>query len=62
MRAYPQTPKRQVPPKIVRPDYADDPRGISHEERQAKKGGILVLNAEEIEGMRVAGKLGREVC
>jgi methionyl aminopeptidase len=59
--AYPQTPKRQVPASIPRPDYADDPRGIAHEERRVKKGDILVLNDEEIEGMRVAGRLGREV-
>lgn len=59
--AYPQTPMRQVPPSIRRPDYADDPRGIAHEERKAKKGDILVLNEEEIEGMRVSGRLGREV-
>ena len=51
LRAYQQTPKREVPPKIARPDYADDPRGIAHEERKVKKGDILVLNDEEIEGM-----------
>jgi methionyl aminopeptidase len=61
LRAYPQTPKREIPAKIARPDYADDPDGIAHEERKVKKGDILVLNDEEIEAMRVAGRLGREV-
>lgn len=61
LRAFPQTKKRTVPDTIRRPDYADHPRGVSLEERAAKAGGILVLNDEEIEGMRVAGKLGREV-
>ncbi|XP_017776913.1 PREDICTED: methionine aminopeptidase 1 isoform X2 [Nicrophorus vespilloides] len=54
--------KRQVPEKIGRPDYADHPLGYPLSE-QAVKGSsqIKVLDDEEIEGMRVACKLGREV-
>uniref|UniRef100_A0A7E4UVS7 Methionine aminopeptidase n=1 Tax=Panagrellus redivivus TaxID=6233 RepID=A0A7E4UVS7_PANRE len=62
LRAYPQTGKRTVPDHIRRPDYADHPSGVSLSERAAKAAGtILVLNDEEIEGMRVAGRIGREV-
>jgi len=62
LRPSPQTPKRTVPLTIGRPDYADHPQGVALEERKAKKSGeILVLNDDEIEGMRVAGRLGREV-
>ncbi|XP_048516688.1 methionine aminopeptidase 1 isoform X1 [Dendroctonus ponderosae] len=62
LRAYPQTPKRTVPLHIQRPDYADHPQGIPLSEQAAKGSGyIKVLDDEEIEGVRVAGRLGREV-
>ena len=54
---YPEkpVPKREVPPHIVRPDHANDQNGVSFSERKAlinERSG-RVLNAEEIEGMRV---------
>ncbi|XP_066251886.1 methionine aminopeptidase 1 isoform X1 [Euwallacea similis] len=62
LRPFPQTQKRMVPLEIGRPDYADHPQGFPLSE-QAVKGSahIKVLDDEEIEGMRVACKLGREV-
>ncbi|KAK7870712.1 hypothetical protein R5R35_009865 [Gryllus longicercus] len=62
LRPFPQGPKRTVPAHIARPDYAEHPDGIPLSE-QAVKGNnqIRVLSDEEIEGMRVACKLGREV-
>lgn len=61
LRPWPQTPKRSVPPTIKRPDYADDPLGRSMSEESLKgKTAIKVLDDEEIEGMRVACRLGRE--
>lgn len=62
MRPFPLTPKREVPLTILRPDYADHPNGRSMCEETLKGNTtIKVLSDEEIEGMRVAGKLGREV-
>ncbi|XP_015588470.1 methionine aminopeptidase 1 [Cephus cinctus] len=62
LRPYKREPLRQVPESIGRPDYALHPTGIPLSE-QAVRGSaqIKVLNDEEIEGMRVACKLGREV-
>lgn len=62
LRPYPQSAKRTVPASIGRPDYADHPQGYPLSEK-ALKGTtqIIVLDDEEIEGMRVACKLGREV-
>lgn len=62
LRPYPQTPIRKVPATIQRPDYADHPEGRSLSE-EALRGNttVKVLNDEDIEGMRVACKLGREV-
>lgn len=62
LRPYKQSPLRTVPNHIGRPDYADHPKGYPLSE-QAVKGSsqIKVLDDEEIEGMRVACKLGREV-
>ena len=46
----------------MRPDYADHPEGASQcEEAVRGRNHIVVLNDEEIEGMRVAGRLAREV-
>ncbi|KAJ1372447.1 Methionine aminopeptidase 1 [Parelaphostrongylus tenuis] len=56
------TPRRTVPPSIPRPDYAVHPEGVSFEERQAKKSKeVKVLDDEEIAGLRVSCRLGREV-
>ncbi|KRT83730.1 Peptidase, partial [Oryctes borbonicus] len=62
LKPFPQTEKRTVPSHIPRPDYADHPMGYPLSE-QAVKGSsqIKVLDDEEIEGVRVASKLGREV-
>lgn len=54
-----QTPRRQVPANILRPDYADDGRPKA-------RGPLLpwqveVKTAADIEGMRVAGRVAREV-
>lgn len=62
LRPFPPGPKRSVPPHIGRPDYADHPTGFPASENAAKGSGqIKVLDDEEIEGMRVACRLGREV-
>lgn len=61
LRPYPQTPKRTVPDFIEKPDYADHPKGISQsEEAVLLRTSIKVLKDDEIEAMRVAGRLGRE--
>ncbi|CAD5227218.1 unnamed protein product [Bursaphelenchus xylophilus] len=62
LRPFPQTPKRAVPETIPYPDYALHPEGVSLEERNSKMAGQIVVNGEEeIEGVRLAGRLGREV-
>ncbi|KAF7266901.1 hypothetical protein GWI33_019829 [Rhynchophorus ferrugineus] len=62
LRPYPQSSKRTVPLEIGRPDYADHPQGYPLSEQAVKGSGhIKVLDDEEIEGMKVACKLGREV-
>ncbi|KAL7637682.1 UNVERIFIED_CONTAM: hypothetical protein RMT77_011291 [Armadillidium vulgare] len=62
LRPFPQTPRRKVPQAIQRPDYADDPNGFPYSEQKLRGStNIRVLNDEEIEGMRVACKLAREV-
>jgi len=62
LRPFPVTLKRLVPDYIARPDYADHPEGYPAGE-QALRGStsIKVLEDEEIEAMRVVGRLGREV-
>ncbi|XP_065153117.1 methionine aminopeptidase 1-like [Paramisgurnus dabryanus] len=53
---------RLVPSNIQRPDYADHPLGMSESEQTMKgTSQIKILNAEEIEGMRVVCKLAQEV-
>ncbi|XP_078579694.1 methionine aminopeptidase 1-like isoform X1 [Branchiostoma floridae x Branchiostoma japonicum] len=61
VRPFPLSPKREVPDHIPRPDYADHVEGVPSSEL-ALKGStqIRVLSDEEIEGMRVACRLGRE--
>lgn len=62
LRPYPQTPRREVPESIGRPDYADHPGGRSLSEESFRGNTtIKVLNDEEIEAMRVSCRLGREV-
>ncbi|KAI8423991.1 hypothetical protein MSG28_002649 [Choristoneura fumiferana] len=62
LKPHPPGPKRTVPASIGRPDYADHPTGFPASENAAKGSGhIKVLDDEEIEGMRVACRLGREV-
>ncbi|XP_014291140.1 methionine aminopeptidase 1 isoform X1 [Halyomorpha halys] len=62
LRPFKQATKRTVPINIGRPDYADHPDGIPLSEQQMRKSAFIkVLDDEEIEGMRVACKLGREV-
>ncbi|XP_065303964.1 methionine aminopeptidase 1 isoform X2 [Dermacentor albipictus] len=62
LRPSPLSPKREVPEHIMRPDYADHPDGIPLSEQAAKhSSSIKVLNEEEIEGVRLASKLAREV-
>lgn len=62
LRPFPSGPRRTVPPHIGRPDYADHPTGFPASENVAKGSGqIKVLDDEEIESMRVASRLGREV-
>ena len=57
LRPYKQTPRREVPDTIVRPDYAED--SIPHSERKPGASTYLkVLTDEEIEDMRVACKVG----
>jgi methionyl aminopeptidase len=59
---YPLSAKRSVPEHILRPDYADHPLGESECEQSIKGSThIKVLNDEEIESMRIAGRLAREV-
>ncbi|KAL0267995.1 UNVERIFIED_CONTAM: hypothetical protein PYX00_010097 [Menopon gallinae] len=62
LRPFPKTPRRVVPKSIGRPDYATHPRGNALGELSAKGSAqIKVLTDEEIEEMKVACKLGREV-
>ncbi|ESO89064.1 hypothetical protein LOTGIDRAFT_228994 [Lottia gigantea] len=62
LRPYPVTPRRIVPDTIGRPDHADHPEGVPLGEKQMRGRTVIkVLNDEEIEAMRVACKLGREV-
>ncbi|RUS21642.1 methionine aminopeptidase 1 [Endogone sp. FLAS-F59071] len=57
---YPLSPKREVPESIAWPDYAE--AGIPLSEQSMKSASrIQVLSSEEIEGMRRACKISREV-
>lgn len=60
LRPWPQSPKRTVPDHIQKPDYAET--GVPLSEIKSKQSmQIKVLNGEEIEKMRVACRLAREV-
>lgn len=62
LRPFIREPRREVPEHIKRPDYATHPAGFSVSEQTVRGSAqIKVLDDEEIEGMRVACKLGREV-
>ncbi|XP_020288896.1 methionine aminopeptidase 1 [Pseudomyrmex gracilis] len=62
LRPHKKELRREVPEYINRPDYAVHPAGIPLSEQAVKGSGqIKILDDEEIEGMRVACKLGREV-
>lgn len=62
LRPFPQAPPRTVPPGIDRPDYADHPEGVPLSEQRVKGAShIRALDDEEMEGMRLACRLGREV-
>ncbi|KAI8977204.1 methionyl aminopeptidase 1 [Mycotypha africana] len=56
---YPLSPRRAVPPEIARPDYAET--GIPRSEILARNSDIKVCTPEEIEAIRVACKITREV-
>lgn len=61
LRPHERTLKRTVPESIERPDYADHPHGrAASEEAMRGNTSINVLDDDEIEAMRVAGRLGRE--
>lgn len=62
LRPFPLSPKREVPESIMRPDYAEHPDGIPLSEQAVKHSSVIkVLTEEEIEGVRLASKLAREV-
>lgn len=61
LRPYPKSDKRAVPEHIMRPDYAAHPTGRSFSEESLRGNTtVKVLDDEEIEGMKVACRLGRE--
>lgn len=57
------TPQKSVPSHIPRPDYADHPEGKSMSEQMDKQTNTTIkkYTAEEIEGIRAACRIGREV-
>ncbi|XP_020619380.1 methionine aminopeptidase 1-like [Orbicella faveolata] len=60
LRPWPKSPRREVPDHIQKPDYAET--GVPLSEIKSKQSmQIKVLNEEEIEKMRVACRLAREV-
>ncbi|KAK9299198.1 hypothetical protein QLX08_007709 [Tetragonisca angustula] len=62
LRPHKRESRREVPEHIKRPDYATHPTGLSVSEQSMRGSAqIKILDDEEIEGMRVACKLGREV-
>lgn len=60
LRPWQVTPRRPLPRTVQRPDYADS--GVSPSEEAAKRmNQIPCLRPHEIQGMRRAGRLAREV-
>ena len=58
LRPYPKSKKREVPPHIMRPDYADHPEGAPLSEIAEKRStNIKVLDDEEIEGLKLSCKV-----
>ncbi|WVO14025.1 methionine aminopeptidase, type I [Cryptococcus depauperatus] len=57
---YPLSPTRAIPSHIEKPDYADHPQGFSMCE-SVKERSAKILSKEEIEGVRKACRLSREV-
>ncbi|KAF8559548.1 methionine aminopeptidase [Imleria badia] len=58
---YPLSPKRQVPDHIPRPDYAERDDGVPISEMRTLGHPPRILSQDEIEKMRTACRLGREV-
>ncbi|KAG1890964.1 methionine aminopeptidase [Suillus subluteus] len=58
---YPLSPKREVPEHIPRPDYAIHEDGVPTAEMKRSGQPPRLLNSEEIEKMKFACRLGREV-
>ena len=63
LRPAGKTPRRPVPKHIPRPDYADRADGLPISEIEDKRtnNSIRVYTPEEIEGIREACRIGREV-
>ena len=64
LRPWKVTPKSEVPEGIQKPDYADHAQGSSASEerdRSDRDGSIRVYTATEVEGIRKACMIGREV-
>ncbi|XP_014229744.1 methionine aminopeptidase 1 [Trichogramma pretiosum] len=62
LRPAPREQRRPAPANIMAPDYAHHPDGTPVSEQLARSSTVIkVLDDEEIEGMRLACKLGREV-
>lgn len=62
LRPYPQSEKRVVKASIARPDYADHKEGFPASERAARGSSVIkALNDTELEDMKIACRLGREV-
>ena len=64
LRPWKVTPKSEIPADIEKPDYADHPDGSSaceEKDRSERDGSIRVYTPEEIEGIRAACMIGREV-
>ncbi|KAN0077315.1 Peptidase M24, structural domain containing protein [Tylopilus felleus] len=58
---YPLSPKRQVPDHIPRPDYAQRDDGVPLSEMRLLGHPPRILSPDEIEKMRTACRMGREV-
>jgi methionyl aminopeptidase len=63
LRPYQKTPRRTVPAHIARPDYAEHSQGFPASEDLDKRTNttIRVYTPTEIEGIRAACRIGREV-
>ena len=62
LRPFPLSAKREVKTSIPRPDYADHKEGFPASERAARGSSVIkALSDEELEDMRVACRLSREV-